>query len=119
MPRPKDETYIIDICDHLLELKAARGHRFGFLRGDPGRAGIRLPLPVDAYYAEISLVVEYHERQHCQEVGFFDKRIVASGLHVESNGGNMTYAVGKYFHKTGSLSWSSATTNLSTTLVSA
>lgn len=76
MPRPKDETYIIDLCDEVLGLKASRGHRFEFLRGDPGKNGRRACLPVDAYYAELNLVVEYHERQHSEPVSFFDRRIV-------------------------------------------
>jgi hypothetical protein len=80
MPRPKDETYIVDICNQVLELNASRGHRFDFLRGDPGKSGIRLPLPVDAYYAELNLVVEYHEHQHYEEVALFDRKIVPSGI---------------------------------------
>ena len=80
MARPKDENYIVDICDNLLELKASRGHRFAFLRGDPGKNGIHLPLPVDAYYPELNLVVEYHEHQHFEDVALFNRRIVSSGI---------------------------------------
>ena len=47
-----DESYIIDICDQLLEQKAKRQHRFEFLRGDPGRNGRTARLPVDAYYED-------------------------------------------------------------------
>lgn len=78
MPHPKDETYIVDICDYLLELKGSRRHRFDFLRSDPGRHGIRLPLPVDVYYADLSLVVEYHEHQHCMEIALFEKGVGTS-----------------------------------------
>ena len=53
-----------DIRDSLLELKASRGHRFALLRADQGKDGLRLPLSVDAYYAELNFVVQYHERQH-------------------------------------------------------
>ena len=80
MPRPKDETYIVDLCDEVLRLKASRGHRFDFLLGDQGKTGRRARLPVDAYYHEIALVIEYHERQHTEEVKFFDRRIVTSGI---------------------------------------
>ena len=80
MPRPKDETYIVDLCDEVLGRKASRGHRFDFLLGDPGKTGTRTRLPVDAYYREIALVIEYHERQHTDEVKFFDRRIVAGGI---------------------------------------
>jgi hypothetical protein len=80
MPRPKDETYVIDLCDQILEMKGRRGHRFPFLVGDPTKAGKCARLPVDAYYQELNLVVEYHERQHSEKVPFFDRRIVSSGI---------------------------------------
>ena len=80
MPRPKDETYIVDLCDKLLERRARRGHRFEFLRGDQGRRRKRLRLPVDAYYRDLKLVVEYHERQRFEAVPFFDRMIVSSGI---------------------------------------
>ena len=80
MARPKDETYIIDLCDEVLGQKASRGHRFVFLRGDPTKRGTRVPLPVDAYYPALKLVVEYHERQHCESVPFFDRKIVPTGI---------------------------------------
>ena len=71
-----DETYIIDICDEVLKLKAIRQHRFDFLRGHTGTK-----LPVDAYYPSIPLVIEYHEKQHAEEVGFFNKRITSTGIN--------------------------------------
>jgi hypothetical protein len=37
-------------------------------------------LPVDAYYQDLNLVVEYHERQHSEAVPFFDRKIVFSGI---------------------------------------
>ena len=71
----RDETYIIDLCDRVLNLKAKRQHRLAFLRGD---AGTRLP--VDAYYEELKLVVEYCETQHTNAVPIMDKRITVSGV---------------------------------------
>lgn len=79
MPRPKDETYIIDLCDRIFKRKASRGHRFEFLRGNPGKRLLGARLPVDAYYQDLNLVVEYHERQHSEAVPFFDRKIVFSG----------------------------------------
>jgi len=70
-----DENYIIDLCDLILKEKASRQHRFDFLRGDSGRR-----LPVDAFYAGHSLVVEFHERQHTEDVPFFDRRVTVSGV---------------------------------------
>jgi hypothetical protein len=73
----KDETYIIDLCDRVLGQKASRQHRFPFLVGDRGTM-----LPVDAYYADLNLVVEYHERQHDEAIKFFDKpgKLTCSGV---------------------------------------
>jgi len=70
-----DESYIIDLCDEVLNQKAIRQHRFDFLVGDSGSK-----LPVDAYYPELNLVVEFKERQHTEEVTFFDKRQTVSGV---------------------------------------
>jgi hypothetical protein len=70
----KDEAYIINLCDEVLGLKGSRQHRFDFLRGDTG-----VKLPVDSFYPTLSLVIEYRERQHTEEVGFFNKRITANG----------------------------------------
>lgn len=77
--KDRDESYIIDLCDRLLGLKAKRQHRFDFLRGDSGRK-----LPVDAYYEiskDLKVVVEYREMQHTEIVAFFDKRMTCSGCN--------------------------------------
>jgi hypothetical protein len=70
-----DESYVIDLCDEVLKLKAIRQHRFDFLKGDSAAK-----LPVDAYYPSLNLVVEFKERQHTEEVKFFDKRQTVSGV---------------------------------------
>nr|BDD44421.1 hypothetical protein 5 [Pseudomonadaceae bacterium] len=76
-PTVKDEHYVIDLCDEILGQKALRQHRFDFLRGD-GDPG--LPLPVDAYYPELSLVIEYREKQHSERVGYWDDKPTTSGI---------------------------------------
>ena len=81
--RVSDESYIIDLCDRVLNLKAKRQHRFDFLRGDPGKNRRCAKLPVDAYYEELKLVVEYRERQHTESVPLFDKRLTCSGCTRE------------------------------------
>lgn len=70
-----DESYIIDLCDKILRLKAARQHRFDFLRGDTG-----IKLPVDAYYESLNIVIEYREKQHTEEVKIFDRKMTSSGV---------------------------------------
>jgi hypothetical protein len=54
-------------------------HRFSWLRGDAGTT-----LPVDAYFAEHNIVLEYRERQHQAErpdsFKFWDAKPTASGV---------------------------------------
>lgn len=78
----RDETYVIDLCDSLLGQKAQRQHRFDFLRGDPGKNRVGAKLPVDAYYPDLGLVIEYREPQHSRAVPIFDKqdRVTVSGV---------------------------------------
>jgi hypothetical protein len=80
--RESDEQYIIDLCDEVLGRTAEHGHRFPFLLGDPGRRG-RAQLPVDAFYPDLNLVIEYRERQHFESVRHFDKpwKMTVSGVH--------------------------------------
>lgn len=79
----QDQHYVIDLCDEVLRLRASREQRFDFLLGDPAKSGHRAKLPVDAYYESLSLVIEYRERQHTEEVKHFDKPdiMTVSGVH--------------------------------------
>lgn len=74
-----DESYVIGLCDNVLGRQAIRQQRFDFLCGDPGKNKNRARLPVDAYYEELGLVVEYWERQHEHPAPFWDRRITCSG----------------------------------------
>ena len=78
----KDEHYIIDLCDNVLDTKASRSHTFDFLRGDPNKKGVSKKLPVDAFYKSLNLVIEFNERQHTEKVPFFDKpnKMTVSGV---------------------------------------
>jgi hypothetical protein len=78
-----DEAYVLDLCDELLGEPGLRQHRFEWLLGDPGAAGRSVKLPVDAYYPQNRLVLEYRERQHDEPVGHFDKpdKLTVSGVH--------------------------------------
>lgn len=71
----RDEIYVLNLCDAVLNSPSERQHRFAFLVGDTGRK-----LPVDAYYPELALVIEYHERQYREAVPFFDCRTTVSGV---------------------------------------
>lgn len=78
-----DEKYVIDLCDEILGSKASRQHKFDFLRGDTNVQGRSVRLPVDAFYEELNLVIEFRERQHTEEVKFFDKpnKMTVSGIN--------------------------------------
>jgi len=81
--RNRDEDYVIDLCDEVLGRKGLRQHTFDFLRGDAKEGSLGKLLPVDAYYPELELVIEYREVQHTQAVSFFDKpdKMTVSGVH--------------------------------------
>ena len=79
MKKVRDQTYVVDLCDEVLGRKALREHRFDFLRSDTTRR----MLPVDAYYPELKLVVEYHERQHTESVSFFNRTVAGGGSRDE------------------------------------
>lgn len=70
-----DEEYILEICDCILGRRSQRQSTFDFLRGDTGKK-----LPVDAYYPELELVIEYRERQHSESVPFWDQKLTTSGV---------------------------------------
>ena len=72
----RDEHYVLDLCDEVLGITGSRQHRFEFLKGDSGKK-----LPVDIYYKELNLVIEYREKQHTEEVMFFDKKQTVSGMN--------------------------------------
>lgn len=78
-----DEAYVLDLLDGIVGARAQRQHRFPWLLGDPGSSGSRVALPVDGYWPDLGLVVEYRERQHDEVTPFFDKpdRLTVSGVH--------------------------------------
>lgn len=76
----RDEAYVIGLCDSILGREAIRQHKFDFLRGDPGKSGKTAMLPVDAWYADLALVIEYRERQHTEAVPLWDGKPTVSGV---------------------------------------
>ncbi|MFH8717470.1 hypothetical protein [Streptomyces zaomyceticus] len=78
-----DETYVVDLCNQVLEEAALTQHKFDWLLGDPGTSGRQAKLPVDAFWPGHHLVVEYREIQHDQPVPHFDKpdKLTVSGVH--------------------------------------
>ena len=78
-----DETYVLDLCDEVLGAPGQRQARFSWLTGDLGRDGRARTLPVDSYWPQLDLVVEYREIQHDRPVKHFDKpdQLTVSGVH--------------------------------------
>ncbi|MDA3892454.1 MAG: hypothetical protein PF517_12385 [Salinivirgaceae bacterium] len=60
-----DEAYVIDLCDEVLKQKAIRQKKFGFLLGDVHKNGkSQTKIPVDAYYEDLQLAVDYKVKEH-------------------------------------------------------
>jgi len=72
--RRRDEAYALALCDEVVGEASIREARFDWLRGDLSeKTGLRVKLPVDAYWPRLQLVVEFWERQHDEAVAIFDK----------------------------------------------
>jgi hypothetical protein len=79
-----DEHYVLDLCDEVVGSPGLRQHRFEWLVGDLSTTtGRAVRLPVDSYWPEQRLVVEFRESQHFESTPFFDKpdRLTVSGVH--------------------------------------
>ena len=76
-----DEYYVLDLCDRVLGVRGCRQATFDWLRGDPSPARPRgTKLPVDGYWPEKGLIVEFQEVQHTRPTPFFDRRLTVSGV---------------------------------------
>jgi hypothetical protein len=76
-----DEHYVLDLCDEVLGVTGLRQARFDWLRGDESpTSGRSVRLPVDAYWPDLQLVVEFQEKQHTEAVPIFDRRETVSGI---------------------------------------
>jgi len=64
----RDKNYVLNLCDQVLKLKGSRLHQFDFLVDD-----IQTKFTVDAYYADLDLVVDYHEFYKPKVVKRFEK----------------------------------------------
>lgn len=81
-----DETYILDLCDELLEDKAMRQHTFDFLVGDFHKDGrTRTEIPLDGYYYSLNLAIDYSEKQDVEEtiVDNADKMTISGVTRAE------------------------------------
>jgi hypothetical protein len=81
MPRQQERYCAKLVSDVLGGVEYKLGQRFPFLRGDPTpKRSKGVMLPVDAYYPNFKLVLEFREAQHYSDrVRFWDERITATG----------------------------------------
>ena len=81
MPRQQERYCAKLISDALGGVEYKLGQRFPFLRGDPTlRCPKGVTLPVDAYYPNFKLVLEFREAQHYSDrVALWDNRVTATG----------------------------------------
>ncbi|MDA3929102.1 MAG: hypothetical protein PF541_09090 [Prolixibacteraceae bacterium] len=57
-----DKSYVINLCDKVVGMKANRTKRFDFLLGDLHKDGVsQTKLPIDAYYEILQLAVQYND----------------------------------------------------------
>jgi len=63
-----DEYYLVNLCDELLNEKASRKHTFDSIVGNLHKRGKgRTKLPLDAYYKDLKLVIEFFEKRKEEE----------------------------------------------------
>ncbi|WP_299434522.1 hypothetical protein [uncultured Aquimarina sp.] len=63
-----DEYYLVNLCDELLQQKASRKHTFDTLVGNLHKRGKgRTKLPLDAYYEDLKLVLEFYRKDEATE----------------------------------------------------
>jgi len=81
MPRQQECYCVKLVSDALGGVGYKSGHRFSFLRGDfTPKHPKGVTLPVDAYYPDFKLVLEFREAQHYSDrVPLWDKRVTATG----------------------------------------
>ena len=81
MPRQQERYCAKLVSDALGGIEYKSGHCFPFLRGDPTpKRPNGVTLPVDAYYPDFRLVLEFREAQHYSDrVPFWDNRVTATG----------------------------------------
>lgn len=63
-----DEYYLVNLCDEILGKEASRKHTFESIVGNLHKRGKgRTKLPVDAYYEDLKLVIEFRQVRESQE----------------------------------------------------
>jgi len=78
-----DEYYLIGLINELLNTRASHQHTFDFLLGDYHKNGkTRTELPLDAYYAEKNLVIEFLDKSNSESINQ-DKMTISGVTRAE------------------------------------
>ncbi len=78
-----DEYYLIGLINELLSTRASHQHTFDFLLGDYHKNGrTRTELPLDAYYAEKNLVIEFLDKSNSESINQ-DKMTISGVTRAE------------------------------------
>ena len=73
-----DEQYELDLCDEILGASGRRQATFDWLRGDPSPLRpLGTKLPLDGFWSDLKLIVEFQEEQHSKPSPFFDRQTVS------------------------------------------
>ena len=80
MRKDSDEKYVLDLVAEVLKEDYIWQKRFESLLGDPNIKERKAKLPVDAFFPDSNIIVEYREIQHYQSVSIMDKRMTISGV---------------------------------------
>ena len=76
-----DEHYVLSLADEFLGYQGERQKQFDWLRGGPSvKRPAGTTLPIDGYWPEHALAVEFQERQHSEPVPIMDRRMTISGV---------------------------------------
>jgi hypothetical protein len=78
-----DEYYLIGLINDLLNARASHQHTFDFLLGDYHKNGkTRTELPLDAYYADQNLVIEFLDKSNSESINQ-DKMTISGVTRAE------------------------------------
>ena len=81
-----DEYYLIGLVNELLGTRASHQHTFDFLLGDYHKNGkTRTELPLDAYYADQNIVIEFLDKNNSESVNQ-DKMTISGVKRSEQRG---------------------------------
>ena len=82
MRSDSDEKYVMDLVADIMGECYEWQKRFDMLLGDPDKNGRQTKLPVDAFFPNTKLIVEYREKQHSQPVNIMDRQVIGQRLKL-------------------------------------